>query len=90
MFGLIGHLTSLEHAKRAAKSLGFEEYAAQGLDFWCSAPPLLADTITVTSATGQKIEGQYVESCFVPEIIFLPHKYQSKKRLGGRNLEPPS
>jgi len=69
MFGLIGHLTSLEHARRAAKNLGFQEYADQGLDFWCSAPPLLADTIKVTSATGQTIEGQYVESCFVPEML---------------------
>jgi len=43
--------------------LGYPEYADQGLDFWCSAPPQIVDTITVTSVTGQKI-GRYVESCF--------------------------
>jgi fatty aldehyde-generating acyl-ACP reductase len=69
MFGLIGHLTSLEHAQSVAKELGYPEYADQGLDFWCSAPPQTVDTITVTSVTGQKIEGRYVESCFLPEML---------------------
>jgi predicted amino acid dehydrogenase len=69
MFGLIGHLTSLEHAQSVAKELGYPEYADQGLDFWCSAPPQIVDTITVTSITGQKIEGRYVESCFLPEML---------------------
>ncbi|MGD2181278.1 long-chain acyl-[acyl-carrier-protein] reductase [Lusitaniella coriacea] len=69
MFGLIGHLTSLEHAQSVAKELGYPEYAHQGLDFWCSAPPQIVDSITVTSITGQKIEGQYVESCFLPEML---------------------
>ena len=69
MFGLIGHLTSLEHAQSVAKDLGYPEYADQGLDFWCSAPPQIVDTITVTSVTGQKIEGMYVESCFLPEML---------------------
>lgn len=69
MFGLIGHLTSLEHAQSVAKELGYPEYADQGLDFWCSAPPQIVDSITVTSVTGQKIEGQYVESCFLPEML---------------------
>ncbi|MBW4489777.1 MAG: long-chain acyl-[acyl-carrier-protein] reductase [Trichocoleus desertorum ATA4-8-CV12] len=69
MFGLIGHLTSLEHAQSVAKELGYPEYADQGLDFWCSAPPQIVDTITVTSLTGQKIEGRYVESCFLPEML---------------------
>ncbi|MEA5596772.1 long-chain acyl-[acyl-carrier-protein] reductase [Rivularia sp. UHCC 0363] len=69
MFGLIGHLTSLEHAQRVAKELGYPEYADQGLDFWCSAPPQIVDNITVTSITGQKIEGRYVESCFLPEML---------------------
>ncbi len=36
MFGLIGHLTSLEHAQSVAQELGYPEYADQGLDFWCS------------------------------------------------------
>ncbi|MEO0967226.1 MAG: long-chain acyl-[acyl-carrier-protein] reductase [Cyanobacteria bacterium J06639_18] len=69
MFGLIGHLTSLNHAQSVAKELGYPEYADQGLDFWCSAPPQIVDTITVTSVTGQKIEGRYVESCFLPEML---------------------
>lgn len=69
MFGLIGHLTSLEHAKSVAKKLGYPEYADQGLDFWCSAPPQTVDQFKVTSATGQTIEGQYVESCFLPEML---------------------
>lgn len=69
MFGLIGHLTSLEHAQSVARELGYPEYADQGLDFWCSAPPQIVDTIRVTSATGQQIEGKYVESCFLPEML---------------------
>ncbi len=69
MFGLIGHLTSLEHAQSVARDLGYPEYADQGLDFWCSAPPQIVDTITVTSITGQQIEGKYVESCFLPEML---------------------
>lgn len=69
MFGLIGHLTSLEHAQSVAKELGYPEYADQGLDFWCSAPPQIVDDITVTSVTGQKIHGKYVESCFLPEML---------------------
>ncbi|MDJ0701804.1 MAG: long-chain acyl-[acyl-carrier-protein] reductase [Leptolyngbyaceae cyanobacterium MO_188.B28] len=69
MFGLIGHLTSLEHAQAVAQELGFPEYADQGLDFWCSAPPQIVDTIKVTSVTGQQIEGRYVESCFLPEML---------------------
>lgn len=69
MFGLIGHLTSLEHAQMVARDLGYPEYADQGLDFWCSAPPQIVDTIKVTSVTGQTIEGRYVESCFLPEML---------------------
>ncbi|MDJ1181789.1 long-chain acyl-[acyl-carrier-protein] reductase [Roseofilum casamattae] len=69
MFGLIGHLTSLEHAQSVARELGYPEYADQGLDFWCSAPPQIVDEIKVTSATGQVIEGRYVESCFLPEML---------------------
>ena len=33
MFGLIGHLTSIEHAQSVARELGYPEYADQGLDF---------------------------------------------------------
>lgn len=71
MFGLIGHLTNLQHAQSVARELGYPEYADQGLDFWCSAPPQIVDNITVTSITGQKIEGKYVESCFVPEMLAM-------------------
>jgi fatty aldehyde-generating acyl-ACP reductase len=69
MFGLIGHLTNLEHAQSVAEALGYPEYADQGLDFWCSAPPQIVDNIKVTSVTGQVIEGRYVESCFLPEML---------------------
>ncbi len=69
MFGLIGHLTSLVHAQSVAQELGYEEYADHGLDFWCMAPPQIVDEITVTSVTGQKIYGKYVESCFLPEML---------------------
>lgn len=69
MFGLIGHLTSLDHAQRVARDLGYPEYSDQGLDFWCAAPPQLVDDIVVTSATGQTIHGKYVESCFLPEML---------------------
>ncbi|ACK64950.1 dehydrogenase like protein [Rippkaea orientalis PCC 8801] len=69
MFGLIGHLTSLEHAQQVAEALGYPEYANQGLDFWCAAPPQIVDHFHVTSVTGQIIEGKYVESCFLPEML---------------------
>ncbi|MBE9039305.1 long-chain acyl-[acyl-carrier-protein] reductase [Oscillatoriales cyanobacterium LEGE 11467] len=69
MFGLIGHPTSLEHAYDVAKELGYPEYINQGLDFWCSAPPIVMDELTVTSVTGQQIQGKYVESCFLPEML---------------------
>ncbi|NJR40021.1 MAG: long-chain acyl-[acyl-carrier-protein] reductase, partial [Leptolyngbyaceae cyanobacterium CSU_1_4] len=41
----------------------------KGLIFWCSAPPQIVDTIKVTSITGQQIEGRYLESCFLPEML---------------------
>ncbi|TVQ44444.1 MAG: long-chain acyl-[acyl-carrier-protein] reductase [Gloeocapsa sp. DLM2.Bin57] len=69
MFGLIGHLTSLEHAQSVAEQLGYPEYAEQGLDFWCSAPPALIEEFTVKSITGQTIQGKYIESCFLPEML---------------------
>ncbi|MDX2272353.1 MAG: long-chain acyl-[acyl-carrier-protein] reductase [Cyanobacteriota bacterium] len=71
MFGLIGHLTSLAHAQRVASRLGYSEYADNDLEFWCMAPPQVVDTIRVTSITGQQIEGQYVESCFLPEMLAM-------------------
>lgn len=69
MFGLIGHLTNLEHAQSVARDMGYDGLADQGLDFWCAAPPQTVDEITVTSITGQTIEGRYVESCFLPEML---------------------
>ncbi|BBA78759.1 dehydrogenase-like protein [cyanobacterium endosymbiont of Rhopalodia gibberula] len=69
MFGLIGHLTSLEHAQAVAHALGYSEYANQSLDFWCSAPPQIVDNFHVTSLTRQTIEGKYIESCFLPEML---------------------
>lgn len=69
MFGLIGHLTNLQHAQAVTKKMGYPEYSDRGLEFWCSAPPIVIDNITVTSVTGQTIEGRYVESCFLPEML---------------------
>lgn len=69
MFGLIGHSTSFEEARSKALALGFPEYAEGDLDMWCSAPPVLVERIALTSATGQKIEGAYIDSCFVPEML---------------------
>ncbi|MGC9504574.1 long-chain acyl-[acyl-carrier-protein] reductase [Baaleninema sp.] len=69
MFGLIGHLTNLEQAQAVARDLGYAGLADQDLEFWCSAPPQTVDNITVTSVTGQTIEGRYVESCFLPEML---------------------
>ncbi len=60
MFGLIGHLTKLEHAQSAANAHGYTEYGSQGIDFWCSAPPQIVENFHVTSVTGQIIEGKYV------------------------------
>ncbi|WP_218079389.1 long-chain acyl-[acyl-carrier-protein] reductase [Anthocerotibacter panamensis] len=69
MFGLIGHLTDLAHAQQVAHKLGYDEYASQGLEFWCMAPPQAVDEFTIKSATGQVIEGTYIESCFLPEML---------------------
>jgi fatty aldehyde-generating acyl-ACP reductase len=69
MFGLIGHSSSFEEARRKAGALGYEEFAAGDLDVWCSAPPQLLETVSVTSLTGKTIEGVYIDSCFVPEML---------------------
>ena len=69
MFGLIGHSTSLEAAKALALSLGYPDYAEGDLDMWCSAPPILVERIELTSPTGKSIEGAYIDSCFVPEML---------------------
>ena len=69
MFGLIGHSTSFEEARSKALALGFPEYAEGDLDMWCSAPPQLVERISLTSPTGQTIQGAYIDSCFVPEML---------------------
>ncbi|WP_017324926.1 long-chain acyl-[acyl-carrier-protein] reductase [Synechococcus sp. PCC 7336] len=87
MFGLIGHLTDLPNAQRVAALLGYPEYADSDIDFWCMAPPLVVDDITVTSITGQKIHGQYVESCFLPEMLAMrKFKAASRKILNAMAL----
>jgi len=69
MFGLIGHSTSLEAAKALALSLGFPDYAEGDLDMWCSAPPQLVERFQVTNPEGKTIEGGYIDSLFVPEML---------------------
>jgi fatty aldehyde-generating acyl-ACP reductase len=69
MFGLIGHSTSLETAKALALSLGYPEYAEGDLDMWCSAPPQLVERFTVTNPEGKSIQGAYIDSVFVPEML---------------------
>jgi len=69
MFGLIGHSTSFEDAKRKASMLGFDHIADGDLNVWCTAPPQLVENVEVKSATGISIEGSYIDSCFVPEML---------------------
>ena len=69
MFGLIGHSTSLDAAKALALSLGYPDYAEGDLDMWCSAPPQLVERFKVTSPMGKTIEGAYIDSVFVPEML---------------------
>ena len=69
MFGLIGHSTSLDAAKALALSLGYPDYADGDLEMWCSAPPQLVERFEVTSPEGKTIEGAYIDSVFVPEML---------------------
>ena len=69
MFGLIGHSTSFEDAKRKASFLGCDHIADGDLDVWCTAPPQLVENVEVKSARGISIEGAYIDSCFVPEML---------------------
>ena len=69
MFGLIGHSTSFEAARLKAMELGFDHIADGDLDVWCSAPPQLVEHVEVTSPVGITIEGAYIDSCFVPEML---------------------
>ena len=77
MFGLIGHSTSFEAARSLAAQLDYPEYAAGDLDMWCSAPPQLVERFEVVSATGQRIEGAYIDSVFVPEML---RRFKTAKR----------
>ncbi len=77
MFGLIGHSTSFEAARQLAENLGYPEYAAGDLDMWCSAPPQLVERFEVESATGRRIEGAYIDSVFVPEML---RRFKTAKR----------
>jgi fatty aldehyde-generating acyl-ACP reductase len=69
MFGLIGHSTSLEAAKSLALDLGFPDYAEGDLEMWCSAPPQLVERFEVTNPDGKSIQGAYIDSLFVPEML---------------------
>jgi len=69
MFGLIGHSTSLEEARKTALQLGYPEYAEGDFEMWCVAPPQLVEEVAVTSLTGQQIRGAYIDSVFVPEML---------------------
>ena len=69
MFGLIGHSSSFAQAQEKARDLGLEEMAEADMLAWCSAPPQLLETFKVTSRTGKTIEGTYIDSCFVPEML---------------------
>ena len=69
MFGLIGHSTSFVDARQKAQELGYEHIAEGDLDVWCSAPPQLVEHVEVKSPTGKAIEGAYIDSCFVPEML---------------------
>ncbi len=69
MFGLIGHSTSFKDARKKAMDLGYDHIAEGDLDVWCSAPPQLVEHVKIVSAIGKKIEGAYIDSCFVPEML---------------------
>ncbi|MFM8605643.1 MAG: long-chain acyl-[acyl-carrier-protein] reductase [Cyanobium sp.] len=77
MFGLIGHSTSFDAARQLAERLGYSEYAAGDLDMWCSAPPQLVERFELESATGSRIEGAYIDSVFVPEML---RRFKTAKR----------
>ena len=69
MFGLIGHSTRRDAAKALSLSLGYPDYAEGDLEMWCSAPPQLVERFSVTSPEGKTIEGAYIDSVFVPEML---------------------
>ena len=69
MFGLIGHSTSFEDAKRKASLLGFDHIADGNLDVWCTAPPQLVENVEVKSATGISIEAVSYTHLTLPTIL---------------------
>ncbi len=69
MFGLIGHSTSFQDARRKAMDLGYDHIAEGDLDVWCTAPPQLVEHVEIVSAVGKTIQGAYIDSCFVPEML---------------------
>ena len=77
MFGLIGHSTSFAEARANARNLGYDDYADGDLDMWCAAPPQLLERVNVTSQTGKTIEGAYIDSVFVPEML---RRFKTAKR----------
>jgi len=77
MFGLIGHSTSFAEARAKARNLGYDEYADGDLDMWCAAPPQLLERVRVTSQAGTTIEGAYIDSVFVPEML---RRFKTAKR----------
>jgi fatty aldehyde-generating acyl-ACP reductase len=77
MFGLIGHSTSFAEARANARNLGYDDYAEGDLDMWCAAPPQLLERVSVTSATGTTIDGAYIDSVFVPEML---RRFKTAKR----------
>ena len=89
MFGLIGHSSSFAQAQEKARDLGLEEMAEADLLSWCSAPPQLLETFEVTSKTGATIQGTYIDSCFVPEMLSrfktATRKVQNAMELAQKN-----
>jgi len=77
MFGLIGHSTSFEEARVKARSLGYDDFAEGDLEMWCAAPPQLVERIEVTGQSGKRIEGVYIDSVFVPEML---RRFKTAKR----------
>ena len=69
MFGLIGHSTSFKDARLKAMELGYDHIAEGDLDVWFSASPQLVEHVEVLSPSGKRIEGAYIDSCFVPEML---------------------
>ena len=69
MFGLIGHSTSFKDARLKAMELGYDHIAEGDLDVWCSAPPQFIENVQVVNPLGKAIQGAYIDSCFVPEML---------------------